>query len=349
MQTLLHGVDGVPEVGTHAVELVDEGDAGDAEVAGLTPHGLGLRLHAGNGVEHGHSAVEHAEGALDLGREVHVARGVDDLDAVVVAVLLPEAGGGSGLNGHAALLLLHHEVHGGSALVHLADLVRLARVVQDALGRGGLAGIDVGHDADVAGMSQVVLALSHGVQFLPELPAVVREGTVGLGHLEDILALLHGSTHAVGGVEDLVGQALGHGLLLTGTAEGDDPADGQLRGATGVDLHRQLVGGATNTLGLDLEGRLDVVHSLLEGGQGVAALGLGGHDVEGAVDDALGGGLLTVQKDLVDELRHEAVVVDGIRLDLAAVRGCTTRHKISPLTILGEVLGRERYLGRLAP
>jgi hypothetical protein len=32
----------------------------------------------------------------------------------------------------------------------LADLMRLAGVVEDALGRRGLAGIDVRHDADVA-------------------------------------------------------------------------------------------------------------------------------------------------------------------------------------------------------
>jgi hypothetical protein len=35
-------------------------------------------------------------------------------------------------------------------VVHLADLVGLTRVVEDPLGRSGLAGIDVGHDAEVA-------------------------------------------------------------------------------------------------------------------------------------------------------------------------------------------------------
>jgi hypothetical protein len=34
--------------------------------------------------------------------------------------------------------------------VDFADLVRLAGVIQDPLGRGGLAGVDVRHDADVA-------------------------------------------------------------------------------------------------------------------------------------------------------------------------------------------------------
>jgi hypothetical protein len=56
---------------------------------------------------------------------------------------LPEAGGGSRRDGDAALLLLLHPVHGGGAVVHLTDLVVHAGVEQDALGRGGLAGVDV--------------------------------------------------------------------------------------------------------------------------------------------------------------------------------------------------------------
>ena len=163
MQAVLHGVDGVEEVGANAVILVDERDAGDAVRGGLTPDGLGLRLDAGDGVEDRHGTVEDAKAPLDLGREVDVARGVDDLDDVV----LPEARGGRGGDGHAALLLLDHPVHGGGAVVNLADLVGLARVVEDALRRGGLAGIDVGHDADVAGFGKLVLSLSH--EYLPFL------------------------------------------------------------------------------------------------------------------------------------------------------------------------------------
>jgi hypothetical protein len=34
--------------------------------------------------------------------------------------------------------------------VHLPDAVRPARIEEDALGRSSLAGIDVGHDADVS-------------------------------------------------------------------------------------------------------------------------------------------------------------------------------------------------------
>ena len=88
-----------------------------------------------------------------------MAGGVDDLEAVFLTILLPEAGGSCSGNGYATLLLLNHPVHGSCAIMNLTDLVRLARVVQDTLGSGGFTGIDVGHDADVASMLQ--RSLSH--------------------------------------------------------------------------------------------------------------------------------------------------------------------------------------------
>ena len=59
--------------------------------------------------------------ALDLDREVDVARRVDDVDAVIV----PEAGRRGRGDRDAALLLLLHPVHRRGAFVHLADLVGL--------------------------------------------------------------------------------------------------------------------------------------------------------------------------------------------------------------------------------
>ena len=120
------------------------------------------------------------------------------------------------------------------------------------------------------------------------------------------------------------------GLLLASAGEVDDPADTQSGGTTGVDLHRDLIGSATDTLGLNLERGLDVVHSLLEGSESVATLGLLGNDLESGVNDALSGGLLAVKKDLVDELSHQAVVVNGVRLNLTTISCCTTRHVKSP-------------------
>ena len=60
------------EVGADAVHLVDEAHARHAVRVGLTPDGLGLRLDAGDRVEHGDGTVEHAERTLHLEREVDV-------------------------------------------------------------------------------------------------------------------------------------------------------------------------------------------------------------------------------------------------------------------------------------
>ena len=146
---LLDGAHRVVEVGTELVHLVDEADARNAVLVGLTPHGLRLGLHTLLAVEHCDGAVEHAKRTLHLGGEVHVARGVNDVDLEllvrIMSLAVPEAGGRSGLDGDAAFLLLSHEVHRRSTLVGFADLVVLTGVEQNTLGSGGLAGIDVCH------------------------------------------------------------------------------------------------------------------------------------------------------------------------------------------------------------
>ena len=134
------------EVGADAVHLVDEADARHAVLVRLAPHRLRLRLHTRHGVEHGAGAVQHAQRALDFSGEVDVAGRVDDVDLDVA----PRTGRRGRRDRDPALLLLLHPVHHRGAFVHLTDLVGDARVEQDALGRRRLAGIDVGHDADVA-------------------------------------------------------------------------------------------------------------------------------------------------------------------------------------------------------
>ena len=150
-ETILDGLHGEVEVRADLVHLVDEADARNVVLVGLPPHLLGLRLDAFLAVEHGDRAVEHAQGPLHLDREVDVSRGVDDVDLVVV----PEAGHRGGGDGDAALLLLLHPVGGRRAVVRLTDLVVDTGVEEDAFGRGGLTGVDVGHDADVADLVQV--------------------------------------------------------------------------------------------------------------------------------------------------------------------------------------------------
>src|SRR5919197_1291751 len=113
------------------------------------------------------------------------------------------------------------------------------------------------------------------------LPAVVREGLVGLGHLVGVLATLDAGAQAVAGVEDLVHEALGHRLLTPLPRVADEPAQRERGAARGLDLDRHLVGRATDAAALDLEGGLDVIEGALERDDGVGA-GLVAGDLEGA-------------------------------------------------------------------
>ena len=150
LEPLLHHLHHAEEVRAHDVHLVDIRQPRHVVLAGLTPHGLALGLHAALGAEHADRAVQHAQGALDLHGEVHVAGRVYKVNLMAA----PFTGRGRRRNGDAALLLLLHPVHRRHALVNLTDAVRAAGVVQDALGGGRLSGIDMRHDADVAYMIQ---------------------------------------------------------------------------------------------------------------------------------------------------------------------------------------------------
>ena len=160
-QTIFHHLHNAHEVRTHDIHLVDVGDAGHAILGSLAPYRLTLRLNAALGAEHSHSAVQHAQGALDLHGEVHVTGGVDDVDTVAK----PLASGSGRLDGDAAFLLLCHKVHGGAALVGFAKTMYAPGIKQDAFGCGRFAGVDVCHDADIAYLFKR-MASGHGMRNL---------------------------------------------------------------------------------------------------------------------------------------------------------------------------------------
>src|SRR6478672_12436826 len=159
------------------------------------------------------------------------------------------------------------------------------------------------------------------------LPAVVREGLVGLGHLVRVLATLHRGAETVAGVEDLVHEALGHGLLTALPRVADEPAQGESRGPVRLDLDRHLVGRTADATGLDLDGGLDVVQSALQGGDRVGA-GLLAGTLEGAVDDGLRDRLLAVEEDLVDQLGDQGAVVHRVDDQRALRSGSLARHQL---------------------
>jgi hypothetical protein len=157
-QALANLVDHGLKIRARAIHLVDEGQARHVEVVGLVPHRFGLRLDARDAAEHHHRAVEHAQRALDLDGEVHVPRRIDEVHVVPA----PFQRGGRGGDGDAALALLRHPVHLRFAVVDFADLVDAPGVVQETLADRGLAGVDVGANANVAHAGQLGRLLRFG-------------------------------------------------------------------------------------------------------------------------------------------------------------------------------------------
>ena len=149
------------KVGTQAVHLVDVGYSGDMVLVGLFPHRLALRLHSAYGAEDSHCPVQDPQRPLDLGGEIHVARSVDDVDLMAP----PETGRRGALDGDSPVLLLLQKVHRRLAAVDLSYAVVLTGVVEDALGGGRLAGVDMGDDSNVSRDFRVHLLLRKGFAF----------------------------------------------------------------------------------------------------------------------------------------------------------------------------------------
>src|SRR5215467_2833027 len=97
-----------------------------------------------------------------------------------------------------------------------------------------------------------------------QLPAVMREGLVGLRHLVGVLSFLHGGAAVVGGVEQLGRQLVRHAPLGTPARGADHPAHGQGCPPLRPHLHRYLIRRAAHATRFDFDGRLHVVDGRLE-------------------------------------------------------------------------------------
>ena len=112
----------------------------------MAPDRFRLGLHPAHGAEHRHHAIKDPHRALHLNGEVDVARGVDDVDAVV----FPTGGNGSRRDRDAPFSFLLHPVGDGGAVVHLTHLVNHARIEKNPFGGGGFARVNVGGDPDIS-------------------------------------------------------------------------------------------------------------------------------------------------------------------------------------------------------
>ena len=135
-------------VGRGQIDLVDDGNDFEAVIDGQVGVGQRLRLHALAGVHHQQRALARGQRPRNLVAEVHVARRVDQVELVGVAVVrLVHHAHGVGLDGDAALPLQVHVVQ--DLGLHLAPGHRAGQFQQPVAQRR-LAVVDVGDDREVA-------------------------------------------------------------------------------------------------------------------------------------------------------------------------------------------------------
>jgi hypothetical protein len=135
-------------VGGRQVDLVEDRDDGQVVVDRQVGVGQRLGLDSLRGVDHQEGPLAGREAARDLIGEVDVARRVDQVELVGLAIPgLVEEPHGARLDGDAPLAL---EVH---VIEHLVDHVAIGdrlRELKDAVRQRRLAMVDVGNDGEVA-------------------------------------------------------------------------------------------------------------------------------------------------------------------------------------------------------
>ena len=129
--------------GTVEVDLVHHRDDFKIVVYGQIEVGDGLRLDALRGIHHEQGSLAGGDGTRHLIGEVDVTRGINQIEGIVLVAHLD----GVALDGDATLLFQFHVVEHLVLHVALADGVgRLEQTV----GKGALAMVDMGYDAEVA-------------------------------------------------------------------------------------------------------------------------------------------------------------------------------------------------------
>ena len=145
-QFFFNGVSRTDKIRTDTVHLIDVSNPRNVVFVCLAPYGFGLRFHPLHAVKAAHSTVQHTQRTFHLGREVHVAGSVNNVELAV----FPHAVNSGRGNGDTSFAFLFHPVGYGRTIVRFANLMHFSRVVQNAFGCGGLTRINVRDNTDIA-------------------------------------------------------------------------------------------------------------------------------------------------------------------------------------------------------
>ena len=150
---ILHLLLGLQRVGGRQIDFVEHGENFQVVIHGKVRVGQRLGLHALGGVHHQQRTLTGGQRTADLVVEVHVARRVDEIQGVDLAVLrLIEDLHGAGLDGDAPLPL---QIHVVQQLVFHLPLRHGVALFQQAIRQRGFTVVDVGNNGKVANMRLV--------------------------------------------------------------------------------------------------------------------------------------------------------------------------------------------------
>ncbi len=133
--------------GRRQIDLVDHRHDGQIQVQRGEEMGHGLGLDALGGVHHQHGAFAGLERTAHLVGKIHMARRVDQVDLILLAVAAVDHAHRAGLDGDALFPLQIHGVE--ELLAHLPLGDRVGHLHQ-TVGQGALAVVDVGNDRKIA-------------------------------------------------------------------------------------------------------------------------------------------------------------------------------------------------------
>ena len=154
------------------IDLVDDRNDFEAVIDGQIGIGQRLRLHALAGIHHQQRALARGQRARNFVAEVHMARRVDQVQLVGIAVVrLVHHAHGVGLDGDAALPLQVHVVQ--NLGLHLAAGHRAGQL-QQTVAQRRLAVVDVGNDREVAKEACVHEGLVSERSAIAPVPSALR-------------------------------------------------------------------------------------------------------------------------------------------------------------------------------
>ena len=154
------------EIGADHIHLIDECHTRNIVLICLSPDIFRLRLNTTLCSKNTYRSVKDTQGTFNFNREVYMAWRINDIDTVLKSAghrfcfffQSPVAGCRCRSDGNTTLLFLSHPVHGCGTVMRFADLVINSCIIQDPLGKSGLAGIDMSHDTDVSGPLKRILS-----------------------------------------------------------------------------------------------------------------------------------------------------------------------------------------------